>query len=88
MSGGGSIVDLHGQFLDLSYRSPPKIRMGDEVRLSDLEPLLVCQACGLKGAEVRADFNWASKQNKTFTSFVWTFIAALGKRVRNFPLRK
>jgi hypothetical protein len=65
MSGGGSIVDLHGQFLDLSYRSPPKIRMGDEVRLSDLEPLLVCQACGLKGAEVRADFNWASKQNKT-----------------------
>jgi hypothetical protein len=38
--------------------------MGDEVRLSDLEPLLVCQACGLKGAEVRADFNWASKQNK------------------------
>jgi hypothetical protein len=37
----------------------------DDVRLSDLEPLFVCQACGLKGAEVRADFNWASKQNKT-----------------------
>jgi hypothetical protein len=36
----------------------------DDVRLSDLEPLFTCQACGLKGAEVRADFNWASKQNK------------------------
>jgi hypothetical protein len=37
----------------------------DDVRLSDLEPLFTCQACGIKGAEVRADFNWASKQNKT-----------------------
>jgi hypothetical protein len=37
----------------------------DDVRLSDLEALFTCQACGLKGAEVRADFNWASKQNKT-----------------------
>jgi hypothetical protein len=36
----------------------------DDVRLSDLEPLFTCQACGIKGAEVRADFNWASKQNK------------------------
>jgi hypothetical protein len=37
----------------------------DEVRLLDLEPLFTCLACGLKGAEVRADFNWPSKQNKT-----------------------
>jgi hypothetical protein len=37
----------------------------DDVRLSDLEPLFTCQACGLKGAEVRPDFNWAMKQNKT-----------------------
>ena len=36
----------------------------DEVRLSDLEPLFRCQASGIKDAEVRADFNWASKQNK------------------------
>ena len=27
----------------------------DDVRLSDLEALFVCQACGLKGADVRAD---------------------------------
>jgi hypothetical protein len=25
----------------------------DELRLSDLEPLFVCQACGVKGAELR-----------------------------------
>ena len=36
----------------------------DDVRLSDLEPLFTCQACGIKGAELRADFNWASKQTK------------------------
>jgi hypothetical protein len=66
MSGGGSIVDLHGQFLDLSYRSPPKIRMGDEVRLSDLEPLLVCQACGLKGRRSAGGFQLGqqAKQNR------------------------
>jgi hypothetical protein len=40
-------------------------RWPDHVRLSDLEPLFTCQACGIKGAEVRADFNWAMKQNKT-----------------------
>jgi hypothetical protein len=37
----------------------------DHVRLSDLEPIFTCQACGIKGAEVRADFNWARKQTKT-----------------------
>ena len=29
----------------------------DDVRLSDLEPLFFCQACGLKGADVRPNFN-------------------------------
>ena len=33
-------------------------RWPDEVRLSDLEPLFVCQACGKRGANVRPDFNW------------------------------
>jgi hypothetical protein len=33
-------------------------RWADDVRLSDLEPLFVCQACGIKGADVRPDFNW------------------------------
>jgi hypothetical protein len=36
----------------------------DHVRLSDLEPLFTCQVCGLKGAEIRADFNWEREQNK------------------------
>jgi ribosomal protein L37E len=34
----------------------------NDVRLFDLELLFTCQACGLKGAEVRADFNWQAKQ--------------------------
>jgi hypothetical protein len=31
----------------------------DEVRLSDIEPQFVCNACGRRGADVRPDFNWA-----------------------------
>ena len=30
----------------------------DEVRLSDLERKFVCQACGIRGADVRPDFDW------------------------------
>jgi hypothetical protein len=30
----------------------------DDIRLSDLEPRFVCEACGKKGAEVRPDFGW------------------------------
>jgi hypothetical protein len=29
----------------------------DNIRLSDLEPLFSCQACGNKGADVRPDLN-------------------------------
>jgi hypothetical protein len=32
-------------------------RWSDNVRLSDLEPLFVCQACGHKGADVRPLFD-------------------------------
>jgi hypothetical protein len=31
-------------------------RWDDEVRLSDLEPRFVCQACGKRGAKLRAHF--------------------------------
>ena len=31
-------------------------RWPDDARLSDLEPLFVCQACGAKGANVRPHF--------------------------------
>ena len=36
-------------------------RWPDNVRLSDLEPLFVCQACGRKGADIRPDFDWDKK---------------------------
>ena len=29
--------------------------------LSDVEPDFVCKACGLRGADVRPDFNWDKK---------------------------
>ncbi len=28
------------------------------IRLSDLEPLFVCQACGRRGADIRPDWDW------------------------------
>ena len=31
---------------------------GDDVRLSDLEPVFSCKVCGKRGADVRPDFNW------------------------------
>jgi hypothetical protein len=33
----------------------------DDVRLSDIEPLFVCQACGKRGADVRPDYHWNKK---------------------------
>jgi hypothetical protein len=33
-------------------------RWPDDVRLSDLEPRVTCQACGRRGADVRPDFDW------------------------------
>jgi hypothetical protein len=30
----------------------------DDVRLSDLEPRFICQACGRRGADVRPHFGW------------------------------
>jgi hypothetical protein len=32
---------------------------GDDVRLSDLEPVFSCKVCGAKGADVRPNFDWA-----------------------------
>ncbi|MBR0797293.1 hypothetical protein JQ615_18045 [Bradyrhizobium jicamae] len=33
-------------------------RWADNVRLSDIEPRLVCSGCGKRGADVRPNFNW------------------------------
>jgi hypothetical protein len=30
----------------------------DDVRLSDIEPRFVCQACGRRGADFRPNFDW------------------------------
>jgi hypothetical protein len=30
----------------------------DDLRLSDIEPQFVCEACGKRGADVRPNFNW------------------------------
>jgi hypothetical protein len=36
-------------------------RWPDHIRLSDLEELFVCQACGRRGADIRPDWNWDKK---------------------------
>jgi len=40
-------------------------RWADHVRLSDLEPLFTCQACGKRGAEVGPDFSSIEKRPDT-----------------------
>jgi|tagenome__1003787_1003787.scaffolds.fasta_scaffold20986668_3 hypothetical protein len=35
----------------------------DHLRLFDLEPVFVGQACGSKGGDLRPDFNWAKKRS-------------------------
>jgi hypothetical protein len=51
------------------YRCSHHIEMSadqwsDEVRLSDIEPLFVCQACGKRGADVRPLFGLPSMGTK------------------------
>jgi hypothetical protein len=33
-------------------------RWPDNVRLSYLEPMFICSACGQRGADIRPDFDW------------------------------
>jgi hypothetical protein len=40
-------------------------RRPDDVRLSDLEPLFVCQACGHRGADVRPLFEYRAGETPT-----------------------
>src|SRR3982751_4959420 len=37
-------------------------RWPDDVRLSDLEPLFVCHACGTRPADLRPNFHWEKEQ--------------------------
>jgi hypothetical protein len=36
-------------------------RWPDGVRLSDIEPLFTCRACGRRGADVRPNFDWEAE---------------------------
>jgi hypothetical protein len=36
----------------------------DDVRLSDIEPLFTCQACGQRGADVRPNFHWEEEARR------------------------
>ena len=38
-------------------------RWPDHVRLSDLDAQFACQACGIKGADLRPDFDWPAKNS-------------------------
>ena len=39
-------------------------RWPDDVRLSNLELLFVCQACGERGADVRSNFDWEAEARR------------------------
>lgn len=45
------------------YRCAHAVRVSadqwpDHIRLSDLEPLFVCQACSRRGVDIRPDWDW------------------------------
>jgi hypothetical protein len=48
--------------LDCSSTVVGADRWPDQVRLSDIEPLFVCKACGARGADVRPDFSPTQKR--------------------------
>jgi len=61
-------MGVHGLLIYCSdYRCSHSIaisadRWPDDVRLSDIEPLFVCKACGERGADVRPDFSSSRQQ--------------------------
>jgi hypothetical protein len=46
-------------------------RWPDDMRLSDIEPRFICQACGQRGADVRPDFDWAKTITVGKHGFRW-----------------
>jgi hypothetical protein len=42
-------------------------RWPGDVRLSDIEPLFTCQACGQRGANVRSNFHWEEETRRATT---------------------
>src|SRR4051794_29718225 len=50
-------------------------RWPDHVRLSDLEPLFVCQACGTRPDDLKPNFHWEKEQRQEKSPVqmkVWT----------------
>ena len=45
-----------GEMLASGIRDLSGDRWPDDVRLSDIEPLFLCKACGKRGADVRGRF--------------------------------
>ena len=39
-------------------------RWPDSVRLSDIEPLFICQICWQRGADVRPNFHWEEQSHR------------------------
>jgi hypothetical protein len=58
-------------------------RWSDDVRLSDIEPRFTCQICGLKGADVRPNFDWEQEARRATMSGRHT--SGLTKTVESHP---
>lgn len=44
----------------------------DDARLSDIEPRFTCQACGMRGADVRPNFHWEKPRLRQDNVQSWT----------------
>jgi hypothetical protein len=58
-------------------------RWSDDVRLSDIEPQVVCEVCGKRGADVRPDFNWEKQQPVAAMAYRWRLIGRALLRTRS-----
>ena len=62
-------------------------RWADDIRLSDIEPRLVCEACGKRGADVRPDFNWARKYDRLSVAMTARLLDSFGKSAKVWKCR-
>jgi hypothetical protein len=57
----------------------------DHVRLSDLEPRFVCQACGKRGADIRPNFDWNERRRQSHHPAYIAGASRLGIRLTQSP---
>lgn len=62
----------------------------DDVRLSDLKPKFVCEACGKRGADIRPDFDWeaAEELNRSEQRRAPIFFALVAKITEEFLFQR